>query len=58
LVILDYPSGEIILKRNGIPFEKNIPSYGLSIFKQGNKTIVTGIWNNSSASRAGIQPGN
>ncbi|MBN1187845.1 MAG: retroviral-like aspartic protease family protein [Bacteroidales bacterium] len=58
LVILDYPAEEMTLIPNGMPFETNITSYGMSIFKVAEKTIVTGIWNNSSADRAGIQPGN
>ncbi|MFH0781777.1 MAG: retroviral-like aspartic protease family protein [Pseudomonadota bacterium] len=57
LVILNYPAEEIILTPYGTPFETNIPTYGLALAKKDHKTLVSGIWNNSPASRSGIKPG-
>ncbi len=57
LVVLNYPAEEIILTPYGIPFETNIPSYGLALTKKDRKTYISGTWNNSSASRSGIKPG-
>jgi hypothetical protein len=47
----------MILTPHGTPFETNIPSYGLALAKADNKTIVSGIWNNSSTFRSGIKVG-
>ncbi len=58
LVTLNYPAEEMILTPYGTPFETNIPSYGLALAKDDQKTLVSGIWNNSSASRSGIKLGN
>jgi predicted aspartyl protease len=58
LVSLNYPAEEMILTPYGTPFETNIPSYGLALAKEDHKTIVSGIWDNSSASQSGIKPGN
>jgi hypothetical protein len=58
LVTLNYPVKEMILTPYGTPFETNIPTYGLALAKERNKTIVSGIWDNSSASRSGINLGN
>jgi predicted aspartyl protease len=57
LVTLNYPAEEMILTPYGTPFETNISSYGLALAKADNKTIVSGIWNNSSAFRSGIKVG-
>jgi hypothetical protein len=57
LVTLNYPAGEMVLKPNGTPFETNIPSYGLALAKKENRTVASGIWNNSSADRNSIKPG-
>jgi len=58
LVTLHYPAEEMILTPYGTPFETNIPTYGLALAKEDNKIIVSGIWNNSSASRSEIKLGN
>lgn len=57
LVTLNYPMKEMILTPYGTPFETNIPTYGLALAKERNKTIVSGIWDNSSASSSGINLG-
>jgi predicted aspartyl protease len=57
LVILHYPAEEIILTPYGTPFETNIPSYGLALAKKDKKTLVSGIWEQSSAARSSLQPG-
>ncbi|MBT8340993.1 MAG: PDZ domain-containing protein [Desulfatitalea sp.] len=57
LVLLDYPAGEMILTPYAIPFETNIPTYGIAFVKKDQKTMVSGVWNNSSAARNGLQPG-
>lgn len=57
LVTLNYPSKEMILKPYEIPFETNIPSYGFGLTKKDKKTIVSGVWGNSTAAKIGMQPG-
>lgn len=57
LVTLNYPAGEMILRPYGTNFDTNIYSYGLALNKSGNKTIVTGVWNDSPADKEGIKPG-
>jgi predicted aspartyl protease len=57
VVTLNYPVKEMILTPYGTPFETNIPSYGLALAKENHKTIVSGIWNTSSAARSGIKIG-
>lgn len=57
LVTLNYPMKKMILTPYGTPFETNIPTYGLALAKERNKTIVSGIWDNSSASTSGINLG-
>ncbi|WP_321492734.1 retroviral-like aspartic protease family protein [uncultured Desulfobacter sp.] len=57
LVTLNYPANEMILKPYGMPFETNIPSYGIALTKKGGKTLISGIWKNSAAANMGIQPG-
>lgn len=56
LVTIDYPSGKIILHPYQTTFDTNIFTYGLNLSKKNNKTIVTGVWDNSSAFKAGIRP--
>lgn len=57
-VTLDYPAKEMVLQPHEMSFETNIPSYGLTLARKDKKTIVSGIWDNSSASRSGIKLGN
>jgi hypothetical protein len=57
VVILNYPAEEMILRPCDKTFANNISSYGLAPTKKDKKTIVSGVWNNSSAAKHGIQPG-
>ena len=57
LVTLNYPAEEMILKPYGIPFETNIPSYGIALTEKGGKTVISGVWENSTAANMGMQPG-
>jgi predicted aspartyl protease len=57
LVTLNYPAEEMILKPYTLPFETNIPSYGLALTKKGKKTLISGVWKNSTAAKMGMQPG-
>lgn len=57
LVTLNYPAEEMILKPYGLPFETNAPSYGIGLIKNGKKTLVSGVWENSTAAQFGMQPG-
>lgn len=57
LVTLNYPADEMILKPNGVPFETNIPSYGLALTKKDEKTMISGVVKNSSAAKKGMVPG-
>ena len=57
IVILNYPAKELLLRPTGIPFEHNIPSYGFGLTKNEQKTVVSGVWMGSDASRKGLQPG-
>ena len=54
LVTIDYLLGKIILSPYKATFDTNIFTYGLNLSKKNNKTIVTGVWDNSSAFKAGI----
>ena len=58
LVTIDYPAKNLILFPYGEQFETNIPSYGMALTKHNDRTVVAGIWNNSSASENGINIGN
>jgi predicted aspartyl protease len=58
LVTLNYPAEEMILKPYGLPFETNIPSYGLALTKKDKKTLISGVVKNSTAAKKGLQPGN
>jgi len=57
IVILNFPANELLLRPTGIPFEHNIPSYGLALTKKDQKTVVSGVWMGSDASLKGLQPG-
>jgi len=56
IVTINYPAQEMTLKPCGVPFETNIPSYGLALTKKNKKTIVSGVWQNSIAARKGLKP--
>jgi predicted aspartyl protease len=57
IVTINYPAKEMTLKPRGIPFETNIPSYGVALTKNDKKTIVSGVWLNSIADRKGLKIG-
>lgn len=57
LVTLDYPSGKMYLLSNGESLEKNPLMYGIGLKKLKGKTILSGIWPNSSAPKSGIRVG-
>ncbi len=57
LVTLNYPAKEMILEPYDIPFETNIPTYGFALTKEGKRTLVSGVVENSSAANIGIQSG-
>jgi len=57
LVTINYPAGELVLKPTTTFFETNILSYGLGFAKKDKKTIVSGVWDNSSASWSKIKLG-
>ena len=56
-VTLNYPAKEMTLTPNGVPMDDNIQSYGLALGKKDDKTVVTGMWEGSSASRNGLKLG-
>lgn len=58
IVTLNYPAKKMILIPYGEQFETNIPSYGVALTKHDGKTVVSGIWDNSLASKSGIEVGN
>jgi len=57
LVMIDYPAKTIVLRPRKTSFKTNIFSYGLSLQKKDKKTIVSGIWDKSPASKIGIELG-
>lgn len=57
LVTINYPTGKLILQPIGKSLDTNIYSYGFSITKKNKKVIVSGVWDNSSAARSDLQPG-
>lgn len=57
LVTIDYPAKIIVLHPNNTSFETNVFSYGLNVVKKNNKTIVSGIWDKSPASKVGLEVG-
>jgi predicted aspartyl protease len=57
IVTLNYPAGEMILKPTGAQHATNIPTYGLALSKKGTQTVISGIWQNSPAAKAGLKRG-
>jgi hypothetical protein len=58
LVTLDYPKGEMILQPYSVAdFEREMYSYGVALDKESKRTLCVGVWENSSADKNGIQPG-
>lgn len=57
VVTIDYPASIIVLHPYTNFFETNIFSFGLNLVKRNNKTIVSGVWDKSPASKLGIEPG-
>jgi hypothetical protein len=58
LVTLDYPAGEMILKRyENDKFETNVFGWGLALKKDKGRMVVKGLLKDSPAARSGIKVG-
>ena len=57
LVTLNYPAKEMTLRAVALPSESNILDFGLALTKKNNKTVVLGVWHNSSAFKKGLRVG-
>jgi len=57
LVTLDYPAKRMILTPNGAHVETNIITYGIALTKHDRKTVVSGVWNSSTAAAQGVEVG-
>ena len=58
IVRLDYPNGEMILQPySETNIKHEIYTYGVALDKKQDKTLCTGVWENSSADKNGIKPG-
>jgi len=58
LLTLDYPEGEMILQPYSVTdFEREMYSYGVALDKESERTLCAGVWENSSADKNGIKPG-
>ncbi len=58
LVTLDYPAGEMILKRyENDKYETNVYSWGLALKRDKGRVVVKGLMKGSPAARSGIKVG-
>jgi hypothetical protein len=58
LVTLDYPAGEMILKRyENDKYETNVFSWGLALKRDKGRVVVKGLMKGSPAARSGIKVG-
>ncbi len=58
LVTIDYPAKLLVLRPyKKVVFETNRESYGMGLTKKDKKFFVAGVWDNSPAYKAGIEPG-
>lgn len=57
IVVLNYPAEELILRPLALPFEHNIPTYGIGLTRKDQKTIVSGVWRSSVAFNKGLRTG-
>ena len=58
LVTLDYPAGEMVLKRyENDKFETNVYGWGLALKRDENRMVVKGLLKGSPAARSGIKVG-
>ena len=59
LVTLDYPAGEMFLKRyENDKYETNVYSWGLALKRDKDRMVVKGVMKDSPADKSGIKVGN
>nr|VFK60646.1 MAG: Aspartyl protease [Candidatus Kentron sp. TUN] len=56
VVTLDYPAKRLTLKPVRTGFSHQLLSYGLALSKEDGKTVVSGIWEGSSAAESDLGP--
>jgi hypothetical protein len=57
-VAVDYPRRRVVLEPVDVPWPHDVESFGLGLARDGGtRTVVTGVWADSPADRAGLRPG-
>lgn len=57
IVTIDYPREEMILRPVSSHYSTNIDGFGLALNRKDGKTVVMGVWENSSAYKSGLKIG-
>ena len=57
-VTVDYPRMRVVFEPVDVPWQHDLESFGLGLAREGGeRTVVTGVWADSPADRAGLRPG-